>query len=171
MVEFAPLSRDAERGFMTSAADWAESYRGLIADIPEIAAQAPLMLFGLSACVDARISAHRMTPLFAPAAPEAAKAFGEMIAARAQKGIGGEIRIDWPNGPSWLAQNVPISYALGGTGPQAAWSLATIGAPALVALEDRSAHMLEQFHPDILIAENGMPLRARDIRARGARRP
>ena len=39
-------------------------------------------------------------------------------------------------GPSWLAQNLPISYALGGTGPQAAWSLAMIGAPALVALRD-----------------------------------
>jgi ADP-dependent phosphofructokinase/glucokinase len=66
---------------------------------------------------------------------------------------------------------VPISYALGGTGPQAAWSLASIGAPALVALEDRSAHMLQQFHSDILIAENGKPLRTRDITPRGNRRP
>ena len=156
---------------MTSATDWSASYRGLIAHIPEIAAQARLMLFGLSACVDARISAHRMTALFAPDAPEAARAFGDLIKSRAEKGIGGEIRIDWPEGPSWLARNMPISYALGGTGPQAAWSLATIGAPALVALEDRSAHMLQQFHPDILIAENGKPLRAREIMARGNRRP
>ena len=94
-----------------------------------------------------------------------------MIKGRAEKGIGGEIRVDWPEGPSWLAQNLPISYALGGTGPQAAWSLAMIGAPALVALEDRSAHMLQQFHPDILIAENGKPLPARDIVPRGNRRP
>lgn len=156
---------------MTAAIDWLRLYRDLISDVPSIAADARLMLFGLGACVDARISAHRMGALFSPAAPEAAKAFGNMLKARAEKGIGGEVRIDWPEGPAWLAQNMPVSYALGGTGPQAAWSLATIGAPALVALEDRSAHMLEQFHPDILIAEHGKPVRARDITPRGKRQP
>jgi len=49
--------------------------------------------------------------------------------------------------------------------------LATIGAPALVALEDRSAHMLQQFHPDILLAENGKPTPARDITPYGDRQP
>ena len=156
---------------MTVATDWLGLYRDLISDVPSIVAEARLMLFGLGACVDARISAHRMNSLFASTAPEAAKAFGETLKARAEKGIGGEIRVDWPEGPAWLAQNLPVSYALGGTGPQAAWSLATIGAPALVALEDRSAHMLQQFHPDILIAENGRPIPARDIAPRGDRRP
>lgn len=150
---------------------WEKQYRDLIAEIPSIVAQSRLMLGGLGACVDARIPAHMLAPLFAPTAPEAARAFGEMIKARAEKGIGGEVRIDWPEGPAWLARNLPISYALGGTGPQAAWSLAMIGAPALVALEDRSAHMLKQFHPDILIAENGKPIPARDIIPRGNRRP
>lgn len=152
-------------------ADWIGSYRDLITDIPHIARRAPLMLFGLSACVDARISGHEISPLFAPTAPKQAKAFGQLLKSRAANGIGGEVRIDWPEGPSWLARNVPISYALGGTGPQAAWSLAAIGAPALVALEDRSAHMLQQFHPDILIADNGRAIRAREIMARGKRRP
>ena len=118
---------------MTVAVDWLGLYRDLIAEVPTIAAGARLVLCGLGACVDARISAHMLAPLFSPTAPEAARAFGEMIKARAEKGIGGEIRVDWPEGPSWLAQNLPISYALGGTGPQAAWSLAMIGAPALVA--------------------------------------
>jgi hypothetical protein len=152
-------------------ADWIGSYRDLIADVPHIAKHAPLMLFGLSACVDARISAHQMSPLFASTAPPEARAFGELLAGRAAKGIGGEVRIDWPEGPAWLARNMPISYALGGTGPQAAWSLVAIGGSAMVALEDRSAHMLQQFHPDILIAENGRAVRARDVAARGKRRP
>jgi len=146
-------------------------YRDLIADLPQIAAEAPLMLFGLGACVDARISAHEMAPLFSPSAPDHARAFGDMLKRRAEKGIGGEVRVDWPEGPSWLARHLPVNYALGGTGPQAAWSLATIGAPALVALEDRSAHMLQQFHPDILLAENGKAVPAREINPRGDRRP
>ncbi|QIG49857.1 6-phosphofructokinase [Nordella sp. HKS 07] len=156
---------------MSPHLDWAGLYRDLIADIPRIAREAPLMLFGLSACVDARIFAHDLIPLFEADAPEPARAFGKMVKERAVASIGGEVRIDWPEGPGWLAAHVPISYALGGTGPQAAWSLAAIGAPALIALEDRSAHKLAQIHPDILIAENGKAVRAADVVARGPRQP
>src|SRR5690348_4257678 len=152
---------------MTGDTDWAGQYRDLIADIPRIAEKAPLMLFGLSACVDARIFAHELGALFRPGAPEAARAFGKLVKERAAAGIGGEVRIEWPEGPGWLAGHVPIAYALGGTGPQAAWSLAAIGARALIALEDRSAHKLKQVHPDILIAENGRPVRAAEVVARG----
>lgn len=151
--------------------DWNGLYRELIADIPRIAATAPLMLFGLSACVDARLFAHDFDPLFAPGAPPEARVFGAMVKDRARSGIGGEVRVDWPEGPAWLARHVPVTYALGGTGPQAAWSLAEIGAHALIALEDRSAHKLAQVHPDILIAEGGKALRAAEIVPRGPRQP
>jgi hypothetical protein len=150
--------------------DWNSAYRQLISDIPRIAATSPLMLFGLSACVDARLSAHDLAPLFTSDV-EQAVAFGEMVKERARRSVGGEVRLDWPEGPAWLARHVPITYALGGTGPQAAWSLAAMGAPALIALEDRSAHKLEQVHPEILIAEAGEARRAADIVARGPRQP
>jgi ADP-dependent phosphofructokinase/glucokinase len=150
--------------------DWQGHYQELIRDIPRIAATSPLMLFGLSACVDARIFAHELDPLFTSGVPQAV-AFGEMVKDRARRGIGGEVRIDWPEGPTFLAKHVPITYALGGTGPQAAWSLAAIGAPALIALEDRSAHKLKQVHPDILIAEAGEARRAAEIVPRGPRQP
>ncbi len=156
---------------MALLTDWDSLYRNLISDIPRIAAAASLMLFGLSACVDARISAHELEPLFAPTAPKEAQDLGALIKERASRGIGGEVRIDWAEGPTWLARHVPIAYALGGTGPQAAWSLATIGAKALIALEDRSAHKLAQVHPDILIAENGRARRAAEIVPRGPRQP
>lgn len=151
--------------------DWNGQYLELIADIPRIAARAPLMLFGLSACVDARLFAHELAPLFAADAPREARAFGATVQDRARHSIGGEVRVDWPEGPAWLARHVPITYALGGTGPQAAWSLAEIGAPALIALEDRSAHKLKQVHPDILIAEGGKTVRAAEIVPRGPRQP
>jgi len=151
-------------------ADWNRAYQQLISDIPRIAATSPLMLFGLSACVDARLCAHNLAPLFTSDETQAVM-FGEIVKDRARRGIGGEVRIDWPEGPSWLARHVPITYALGGTGPQAAWSLAAIGAPALIALEDRSAHKLQQVHPEILIAEAGEARRAADIVPRGPRQP
>jgi ADP-dependent phosphofructokinase/glucokinase len=150
--------------------DWNSAYQQLISGIPRIAASSPLMLFGLSACVDARLFAHDLEPLFTSGMPEAI-AFAEMVKDRARRGIGGEVRVDWPEGPAWLAQHVPITYALGGTGPQAAWSLAAIGAPALIALEDRSAHKLKQVHPEILIAEAGEARRACEIVPRGPRQP
>ncbi len=150
--------------------DWNGHYEELIRDIPRIAASSPLMLFGLSACVDARLLAHDLEPLLTSGMPQAV-AFGEMVRNRARRGIGGEVRIDWPEGPSWLAEKIPITYALGGTGPQAAWSLAAIGAPALIALEDRSAHKLKQVHPGILIAEDGRARRAAEIVPRGPRQP
>src|SRR4029079_3973366 len=143
----------ARRRFKRSnMTDWQGHYQELIRDIPRIAATSPLMLFGLSACVDARVFAHELDPLFASGVPQSV-AFGEMVQHRARRRIGGEVRIDWPEGPTFLAKHVPITYALGGTGPQAAWSLAAIGAPAVIALEDRSAPKLKQVHPDILIAE------------------
>jgi ADP-specific phosphofructokinase/glucokinase len=150
--------------------DWNGLYQELVREIPRIAAASPLMLFGLSACVDARLLAHDLEPLFTSGVPQAV-ALGEMVKDRARRGIGGEVRIDWPDGPSWLADHVPIAYALGGTGPQAAWSLAAIGAPALIALEDRSAHKLKQVHPEILIADSGKARRAADIVPRGPRQP
>jgi ADP-specific Phosphofructokinase/Glucokinase conserved region len=150
--------------------DWKGLYQELIRSIPPIAASSPLMLFGLSACVDARLFAHELEPLFTSGLPQGV-AFGEMVKDRARRGIGGEVRIDWPEGSSWLTKHVPITYALGGTGPQAAWSLAAIGAPALIALEDRSAHKLKQVHPDILIAEAGKARRATEIVPRGPRQP
>ena len=107
------------------------------------------MLFGLSACVDARILAHELTPLFAPDAPPQAQSLRRNgQGSRAAQASAVKCRIDWPEGPAWLARHLPITYALGGTGPQAAWSLAVIGAPALIALEDRSAHKLRQVHPE-----------------------
>lgn len=156
---------------MAHATDWNGLYQEFIEAIPRIAAEAPLMLFGLSACVDARLLAHELEPLFAPAAPPQANAFGDMVKDRARRGVGGEVRVDWPEGPAWLARHMPIAFALGGTGPQAAWSLAAIGAKALIALEDRSAHKLAQVHPDILIAEHGKARRAAEIVPRGARQP
>jgi len=154
-----------------SGADWAAAYAALIAALPEMARSAALTLCGMSACIDARIDMHDMAALLRPDVPAPAAAFAEQLLARAARGVGGEMRVEWPEGPAWLAGHVRIRTAMGGTGPHAAWVLSTLGAPALLALEDRSEYMLSHLPPDILLAEADALVPARCARPRGERRP
>lgn len=152
------------------ATDWHEAYRGTISDLPGVARSAPPTLCGLGACVDARVAMHDAAALFETDLPEAA-ALARLLEDRAERGIGGEVVVDWPGGPDWLAARLPVRRALGGTGPHAAWTLSAVGAPALLALEDRSAAMLELVPPDILLARDGRAVRAGAVRPEGRRRP
>jgi len=148
---------------------WAEAYRDLAEGLAA-AQSAPLTLCGMSACTDARIDLGKAKALFATDDP-GAKHFADCMRARAGRGEGGEIRVEWDEGPRWLATNERIRYALGGTGPQAAWTLAVLGAPALTALEDRSAHMTAQVFGDILLVEDGQLRPASQVAPRGQQRP
>lgn len=120
--------------------------------------------------MDARVSMHDMAALLEANEPEAA-GFARTLLARARSGIGGEISVAWPDGPAWLAARVPVRYSLGGTGPHAAWALSVLGAPALLCLGDRSAHMLAHVPPRVLLAGDGALLPAHSVRAQGNRRP
>ena len=86
-------------------------------------------------------------------AKKRARDFFALLRDRAVKGIGGEIRVEWPEGPAWIKSHLPVRYDLGGTGPHAARALSALGAKALVALQDRSAQMLSLFPPDVVLAE------------------
>ena len=134
------------------------------------APSAPLTLCGMSACTDARIDLGKAEALFATDDP-GAKEFADCVRARVARGEGGEIRVEWDDGPRWLATHERVRYALGGTGPQAAWTLAVLGATALTALEDRSAHMMVQVFPDILLVEGGQVRPASQVAPRGQQRP
>ena len=124
----------------------------------------------MSACTDARIELGATRALFETKDPKA-RAFTDRLLRRAAQGDGGEIRVDWDDGPRWLARHAQIQYALGGTGPQAAWTLATLGAPALTALEDRSPHMMAQVFGGMLLVEDGTVRPASQVAPRGPRRP
>lgn len=75
----------------------------------------------------------------------------------------------WPEGAEWLAANLPLRCSLGGTGPQAARVLAAIGAPAVMSLGDRSAHMLAQIPPGILVCDGNRLVPAQALTPRGER--
>ncbi|WP_061932043.1 ADP-dependent glucokinase/phosphofructokinase [Aureimonas sp. AU22] len=150
--------------------DWHAAYETLARRLPAAARTAPLTLCGMSACVDARIELSGAHALWAATEGNAAT-FAAMLKDRVRRGVGGEVRVEWPEGPAWLAGHVPARYALGGVGPQAGWVLTTLGAPAIVNLSDRSAHMLARLPPGMLLAEGDRTVRARSVQPRGERRP
>ena len=151
--------------------DWPARYRDLCRRLPGIVARSRLTLCGMSACVDARIEMHDMVPLLEARDPPEAAALASLLKNRAAGSVGGEVRLDWDDGPAWLRAHVKVRFALGGTGPHAAWVLSTLGAPTAVALEDRSARMLACLPDTLMIAEDLGLRHGRDATVRGEARP
>ena len=136
---------------------WPQEYEALIARLPEIVDHSRLTVGGFSTCVDVYLSLREaIKPLSAVAREFAvcAAMLGE-LERRAANGIGGELFVDWPDGPAWIDRHVSGRRAVGGTSAQAAYMLAALGAPALIAIEDRSAGQLDVLHPDTLVATGG----------------
>jgi ADP-dependent phosphofructokinase/glucokinase len=150
---------------------WVRAYGDLIDQLPAYAAHARWTLCGLQACVDAFISLHAADALLDAAAPPPAVALAAELTRRAAAGIGGEIRVDWPEGPDWLDRALAPRPALGGTGPHTARVLTTLGAPALLALGCRDAEQLGVVDGTISLASAGRPVPAAQIAPVGAGRP
>ncbi|MQT15417.1 6-phosphofructokinase [Rhizobiales bacterium Sp-1] len=127
---------------------------------------AGLFLCGMNICVDARVDLAdpaNIGALMAEPTTTPARALGEELLSRVARGVGGEIRFDWAEGPHWLRPRLRARPALGGTGPQAAAVLAKLGARAVIPLEDRTAPMLAEIPPGVLIAEGEGLVQAADI--------
>ncbi len=131
---------------------WRARYEGLERRLPALVGNARAVLCGLSVCIDAYVALDEAKPLLAAAPGTPAGALARALLARAARGIGGEIRVEWPDGPAWLDANLPERRGLGGTGAQAAQTLAILGAPAVLALADRSREQLALIHPEIGLA-------------------
>jgi ADP-dependent phosphofructokinase/glucokinase len=154
---------------MRSSATWSGAYQRLAATFPAKAAAARLTMGGFVSCVDARTDLARTGALFSPDAPLQAAALGARLLDRVARGVGGEMLFPWPEGAEWLAENLDLTCSLGGTGAQAAWVLSAIGAPAATSLGDRSAHMLAQLPPGVLVFEGDRLLPSEDLTPRGER--
>jgi hypothetical protein len=135
-----------------STAAWQNRYAELATRLPEMARRARPVLCGLGACVDVYVRLEEAVRALdgGPATPSGA--LRERLLERARRGIGGEIRVDWPGGPAWLDARLPRRFGLGGTGAQAAQTLAILGAPTLLALADRSAALLALIHSGVRVA-------------------
>lgn len=139
-----------------SSIDWPSAYDRLAADVPAIVGEATRLVTGFAVCLDRRIDLHAIAPLLADhPAPGAHRLLTELMA-RAKAGRGGEMLMDdWPEGPAFLdAHTLPGGMAIGGTSAQAAWTLAAIGAPSLLALGEVGPGELAALHAGIGLAES-----------------
>jgi ADP-dependent phosphofructokinase/glucokinase len=151
--------------------DWSRLYAETHHRVGELARDARLTLCGFSACVDVNLHLDgALTPLRRASAP-AALALATELERRAGAGIGGEIVVDWGEGPAWLERHCPGVVRVGGTAAQAAVTLATLGAPALLALQDRSGPQLEVLSPDVLLATAAGMAEVRQVCPSGVGKP
>ncbi len=158
---------------MTRTVSWPDEYEALIGRLPDLVERSRLTVGGFSACVDVYLSFHKTRSKLDAAGQgcaEGAALFVE-LERRALNGIGGELFIDWRYGPGWIDRHVAWRNAIGGTSVQAAYMLAHLGAPALVALEDRSAGQLAVLHPETLVATEGGVAPVSSVVPEGAGRP
>ncbi|MBV9392012.1 MAG: hypothetical protein JOY96_08995 [Verrucomicrobia bacterium] len=133
--------------------NWPVLYDEVLRSLPEYVNQARLTIGGLATCTDAYVCLNDQTAnlLIEPGSPQ--YQLGHELFSRVSNGLGGELRLDWPNGAAWIADNLCIKrFELGGTAAQAAKALSILGAPALVSLGDRSERQLSVLHKDTLVA-------------------
>jgi ADP-dependent phosphofructokinase/glucokinase len=144
--------------------DWRKAYHDLVHRLPAYAGNARLAICGLATCVDAYVRLDEAQALLNVEMRTPQAVLAKELFRRAAAGIGGEFRVDWPAGGAWVEKNLQISdWGLGGTGAQAAQTLATLGAPTLMSLEDRGARQLSLIHPDIQVAGDSGLVRCGDL--------
>jgi ADP-dependent phosphofructokinase/glucokinase len=133
--------------------DWRKAYGNLLLRLPVYMRDGRLTLCGLSTFLDGYVRLHEAQPLLGAkeGTPEAVLA--RELFRRAGAGIGGEFHLNWPEGGRWVEEHLKVArWGLGGTGAQAAQTLAVLGAPALISLQDRSERQLSVIHPDVQVA-------------------
>jgi ADP-dependent phosphofructokinase/glucokinase len=144
-------------------ASWANAYEALIDRIPEHVRRARLILGGFSTCLDKYLSLHDLELARREAPDTPAEALFAELDQRAMRGIDSEFFVDWPEGPLWFDHRVHARDALGGSSAQAAQQLAILGAPALIAIGERSKAQLSVIHENVLIATESGVLPRRSI--------
>lgn len=143
---------------------WRDIYCALIEKLPCYVDNAQLSICGLATCVDAYVRLYEAQALLNAGTGTPQAALSKELFRRAEAGTGGEFRMEWPEGGPWIENNLQISsWGLGGTGAQAAQTLATLGAPALMSLEDRGERQLSVIHPDVRVADHAGLVRCGDL--------
>jgi ADP-dependent phosphofructokinase/glucokinase len=151
--------------------DWGRLYAETHLRVKELARESRIMLCGFSACVDVNLPLDVALPQLLAASEPAAGALADELERRARAGIGGEIAIEWPAAPAWLERHLPGEVRTGGTAAQAAVTLAILGAPALLALNDRSAAQLAVLTPGVLLATAAGVAQVRQVCPSGRGKP
>jgi ADP-dependent phosphofructokinase/glucokinase len=148
----------------TTTVIWPQAYAQVAERVANQAPAARLIFTGTSACVDAifPVGTDRLARILArPATVSADDRRGaellDRVRMRISNGRGGELVTRWPAGPEWIMGLLgsPDRYQVGGTGPQASWALANVGARSVLALADRSAGQLAVIDPRASLCSSG----------------
>jgi ADP-dependent phosphofructokinase/glucokinase len=147
---------------------WRATYLDVAERLRAGASAARPVLTTSNASVDAvfHVDAARLSRLTAAGDGDGIGAeLAARVLARITGGRGGELLTRWPGGPEWIMTVLgpPDRYQLGGSGPQASWALATVGAPSVLALEDRSAEQLAVIDPRTGICADGVVVAAGSV--------
>ena len=155
--------------------DWRDAYLEVAERLMAAAPSARPVLAVSNACVDQvfHVDAARLSRLAAAgrvADDEVAAELVAQVLTRITSGRGGELLIRWPDGPGWITAVLgpPDQYQLSGTGPQASWALATVGAASVLALADRSAEQLAVLDPRTGLCAGGAVVPAGSLVGSGA---
>jgi ADP-dependent phosphofructokinase/glucokinase len=156
---------------VTGTVNWHDRYfdlgKALVTDAPS----AGPFLFGFNICVDAIWSVNpdqlqRMAAIASEGresdpATRACRAVVDRIAS----GRGGELFLQWTEGPAWFDDllDEPNRLQVGGTGPQAAWTLAELGAQCVIPLVHRSPEQLAVLPSSIEVAVDGGLVPVREL--------
>ena len=155
--------------------DWRDAYLEIAERLMAAAPSARPVLAVSNACVDEvfHVDAARLSRLATAGRIVGDEVAAELVAqvlARITSGKGGELLTRWPDGPGWMTAVLgpPDQYQLGGTGPQASWALATVGAASVLALADRSAEQLAVLDPRTGLCADDMVVPAGSLVGSGA---
>jgi ADP-dependent phosphofructokinase/glucokinase len=139
--------------------DWYHAYRDIGARMQRAAAQSRLILCGCCTCIDRLLTLQQAVPVLVSSPDPDAMLLGRELLRRAEAGLGGELL--WRSAAAaTLLEQLDARSSLGGTAAQASYALAQLGAPVLLAVQDRTAEQVGLLHPDILIATEDRLARA-----------
>jgi ADP-specific Phosphofructokinase/Glucokinase conserved region len=155
-----------------TAIRWRATYLEVAERLRAGAPAARPVLAASNACVDRvfHVDAARLARLAAAGDSDGIGAeLAVRVLARITAGRGGELLTRWSGGPDWIMAVLgqPDRHQIGGSGPQASWTLATVGAPSVLALGDRSAEQLAVIDPRTGICADGVVVPAGSLVASG----
>ncbi len=140
----------------------AEKYASISRDVCRSAQDLKPVYCGFSACIDHLYDLDPVVSALDASNGHAERAFRSKLMAFADSGHGGEIEIDWRDGPAFFKGLPPKRALPGGTGVQVACQLAILGARPVLAIERRDQKLIRLLHPNVTLADadsgNAAPL-------------
>ena len=131
----------------------AEKYASLSREVCDTAEDLKPVYCGFSACIDHLNDLDPVLRALEASNGHAERALRTKLVAIAHSSRGGEIEVDWPDGPAFFKDLPPKQALPGGTGVQVACQLALFGTRPVLAVERRDPNLIRLLHANVRLAE------------------